>query len=249
MGDYDFSGKVLVLTGASGGIGLATAEYFFQCGASIAATYNTNLAITELANTLDARAKRFFVMQVDVAESESCLRFANECKERFGNIDFLVNNAAVLRMASVQNMTDALWREVMGSNLDSVFYICRSFLPVINNGGSIVNIASAAAHRGAVDHSAYAASKAAVLAFSRSLAREVATADITGNAISPGMIDTHMLDMLPNDVLQSLKDESPFNRLGKPTEIAEAIGFLCSERSSFVTAETLHVNGAGYIAS
>ena len=248
MSDYDFSEKVLVLTGASGGIGLATAEYFFECGASIAATYNENLAITELANALDARAKRFFVMQVDVAESESCLRFANECKERFGNIDFLVNNAAVLRMASVQNMTDALWREVMGSNLDSVFYICRSFLPVINNGGSIVNIASAAAHRGAVDHSAYAASKAAVLAFSRSLAQEVAP-DIRCNAISPGMIDTKMLDVLPNDILQSLKDESPFNRLGKPTEIAEAIGFLCSERSSFVTAETLHVNGAGYIAS
>ena len=159
MSDYDFSEKVLVLTGASGGIGLATAEYFFECGASIVATYNDNLAIIELAENLDASAKRFFMMQVDVADSESCLRFAKECQERFGSIDFLVNNASVLRMASVQEMTDALWREVMSSNLDAVFYMCRSFLPMINTGGSIVNIASAAAHRGAVDHSAYAASK------------------------------------------------------------------------------------------
>jgi len=151
-------------------------------------------------------------------------------------------------MASIHNMTDGLWREVMSSNLDPVFYICRSFSPVINTGGSIVNIASAAAHKGAVDHSAYAASKAAVLAFSRSLAREVAPS-IRCNVISLGMIDTEMLDELPNEVLQSLKEKSPYHRLGKPIEIARAIGFLCSQRSSFVTAETLHVNGAGYIAS
>ena len=125
MGDYDFSGKVLVLTCASGGIVLATDEYFFECGASIAATYNTNLAITDLAHTFNVNANRFLIRQVDIADSESCLRFARECHECFGGIDFLVNNAAVFRMASVQNMTDALWREVMGSNLDAVFYICR----------------------------------------------------------------------------------------------------------------------------
>ena len=248
MGDYDFSGKVLVLTGASGGIGLATAEYFFQCGASIAATYNDNGAIKGLLSTLDATQKRVLTMQVDVADSESCLRFAKKCQEYFGSVDFLVNNAAVLRMASVQDMSDGLWRDVMASNLDAVFYMCRAFLPVMRYGGSIVNISSAAAHRGAKDHSAYAASKAAVLAFSRSLALEIAPG-LRCNAISPGMIETEMLDVLPNDVLESLKQQSPFNRLGEPREIAEAIGFLCSQNSSFVTAETLHVNGAGYIAS
>ena len=98
MSDYDFSEKVLVLTGASGGIGLATAEYFFKCGASIAATYNENSAITELANTLDASANRFFIMQVDVADSESCLRFAKECQKRFGSIDFLVNNLSLIHI-------------------------------------------------------------------------------------------------------------------------------------------------------
>jgi len=195
------------------------------------------LAITELAHTLDVSAKRFFVRQVDVADSESCLGFARECQGRFGSIDFLVSNAAVLRIAPVHNMTDGLWREVINSNLDSVFYMCRSFLPVINTGGSIINIASAAAHGGAVEHSAYAASKAAVLAFSRSLAREVAPS-IRCNAISPGMIDTEMLDELLNEVLQPLKEESPYNRLGKPIEIAGAIGFFCSQRSSFVTTET-----------
>ena len=248
MSDYDFSGKVLVLTGASGGIGLATARYFFNCGAAIAATYNKNPAITELIRGSDSSANQIFVRQVNVADPASCLEFAGLCQERFGEVDFLVNNAAVLRMASVQDMSDGLWRDVMASNLDAVFYMCRAFLPVMRYGGSIVNISSAAAHRGAKDHSAYAASKAAVLAFSRSLALEIAPG-LRCNAISPGMIETEMLDVLPNDVLESLKQQSPFNRLGEPREIAEAIGFLCSQNSSFVTAETLHVNGAGYIAS
>ncbi|HCK13452.1 TPA: hypothetical protein DHW51_04980 [Candidatus Poribacteria bacterium] len=93
---------------------------FFQCGASIAATYHNNLAITELTHTVDVSAKRFSIRQVDVADSESCLGFARECQECFGPVDSLVNNAAVLRMASIHNMTDYLWRETMKSNLDSV---------------------------------------------------------------------------------------------------------------------------------
>ena len=120
MSDYDFFGKVLVLTCASDGIGLATVEYSYQIGASIAATYHNNLAITELTHTVDVSAKRFSIRQVDVADSESYLGFARECQEHFGSIDFLVNNAVVLRMASVHNMTDYLWRETMKSNLDSV---------------------------------------------------------------------------------------------------------------------------------
>lgn len=248
MAHYDFAGRVLVLTGASGGIGAATAKRFFECGADLALAWHRNEAIDAVARELDPRGERILTHQVDVSRPRACEEFAARCRERFGGADFLVNNAALLRMASVRSMSDETWREVMAANLDGVFYMCRAFLPILRDGGAIVNVASTAAHRGAADHSAYAASKAGVLAFSRSLARELAPR-IRCNGISPGMVDTGMLDALPEAVMQAMRDESPCRRLGTPEEIAAAIAFLCSEDASFVTAETLHVNGAGYVSS
>ena len=245
---YDFAGRVLVLSGASGGIGRATARRFFDCGAGLALTYHRNEAVHALARKLDPRGERILTSRVDVRRPRDCEDFAAQCRERFGCADFLVNNAAVLRMASVRAMSSETWREVMAANLDSVFYMCRAFLPILRNGGAIVNVASTAAHRGAADHSAYAASKAAVLAFSRSLARELAPR-IRCNGISPGMVDTGMLGEMPEELVQAMRDESPYRRLGDPEEIAAAIAFLCSEDASFVTAETLHVNGACYVPS
>lgn len=248
MANYDFAGKVLVLTGASGGIGQATAKYFFDCGANLALTYYRNESIKNLAKEFDATGKRILTIQVNVSSSQACDEFAAVCRDRFGRVDFLVNNAAVLRMAPIQSMSNETWREVMATNLDSVFYMCRAFVPILRDGGAIVNIASAAAHRGAVDHSAYAASKAAVLTFTRSLARELAPR-IRCNGLSPGMVDTEMLGELPAETIQAMRDESPYKRLGEPEEIAGAIAFLCSNDANFVTAETLHVNGACYVCS
>ena len=248
MTHYDFSGRVLVLTGASGGIGGATARRFFECGAGLALAWHRDEAVHAMARELDPGGERILVHRVDVSRPRACEAFAAQCRERFGRADFLVNNAALLRMAPVRTMSSETWREVMAANLDGVFYMCRAFLPILREGGAIVNVASSAAHRGAADHSAYAASKAAVLAFSRSLAREVAP-HIRCNGISPGMVDTGMLDALPEELMQAMRDESPYRRLGAPEEIAGAIAFLCSEDASFVTAETLHVNGAGYVSS
>lgn len=248
MANYDFSDKVLVLTGSSGGVGRATAKYFFDCGASMVLTYRSDEKIKPVAAELDPKGDRILLAQVDLTKSAACDGLAAQCRERFGHADFLVNNAAILRMASVATMTDETWREVMAANLDSVFYMCRAFVPILRDGGAIVNIASTAAHRGAIDHSAYAASKAAVLTFSRSLARELAPR-IRCNGLSPGMVNTEMLGELPEDVLQVLRDESPYKRLAHPEEIASAIAFLCSSDANFITAETLHVNGACYIPS
>lgn len=246
MANYDFAGKVLVLTGASGGIGRATARYFFRCGASMALSYHHNEHIMEVARELDPSGEKVLTVSVDLSTASGCNEFARQCTEQFGHADFLVNNAGILRMAPVETMSDETWRAVMAANLDSVFYMCRAFLPVLRDGGAIVNIASAAAHRGAIDHSAYAASKAAVLTFGRSLARELAPR-LRCNTLSPGMVDTDMLGELPEEVLQQLRDESPYKRLARPEEVAGAIAFLCSQDASFITAETLHVNGACYI--
>ncbi len=248
MANYDFSDKVLVLTGSSGGVGRATAKYFFDCGASMALTYRSDEKIKALATELDPAGERILLAHVDLTSSAACDSFAAQCRDRFGHADFLVNNAAILRMGSVATMSDETWREVVAGNLDSVFYMCRAFLPILRDGGAIVNIASTAAHRGAIDHSAYAATKAGVLTFSRSLARELAPR-IRCNGLSPGMVNTEMLGELPEDVLQVLRDESPYKRLAHPEEIASAIAFLCSSDANFITAETLHVNGACYIPS
>ncbi|MBM3518882.1 MAG: SDR family oxidoreductase, partial [Alphaproteobacteria bacterium] len=203
MANYDFKGKVLVLTGASGGIGLATARYFDGCGASMLLTYHHNEKAKALARELDPTGRRIVAAPVDISRSTECTALAERCRQQFGHCDFLVNNAAILRMASVATMTDELWREVMAANLDSVFYMCRAFLPLLRDGGAIVNIASTAAHRGAVNHSAYAATKGAVLTFSRSLAREIAPR-LRCNGLSPGMVDTEMLGELPEEVMQTL---------------------------------------------
>ena len=248
MASYDFADRVLVLTGANGGIGRATARYFLECGARMALTWHRDEGLKEWAAALDPSRERILAARVDVASAKDCGAFAARCRERFGHADFLVNNAAVLRMAPVESMSDRTWRDVMATNLDGVFYMCRAFLPLLRDGGAIVNVASTAAHRGALDHSAYAASKAAVLAFSRSLARELAPR-IRCNGVSPGMVDTGMLDALPDETMQAMRDESPCRRLGRPEEIAAAAAFLCSQDASFVTGETLHVNGACYIAS
>tara|TARA_B100001123_G_scaffold341103_1_gene386726 strand:- start:2311 stop:3057 length:747 start_codon:yes stop_codon:yes gene_type:complete len=248
MANYDFSDKVLVLTGSSGGIGRATAKYFYDCGAKLVLSYRNDEKIKEFVREFDPNSSRSLLSQVDLTSSSECNRFASACKERFGHADFLVNNAAVLRMAPVSTMSDEIWREVVAANLDSVFFMCRAFLPILKDGGAIVNIASTAAHRGAIDHSAYAATKAGVLTFSRSLAREEAPR-IRCNGLSPGMVNTEMLGELPEDVLKMLRDESPYQRLAHPEEIASAIAFLCSDDSTFITGETLHVNGACYIPS
>ena len=235
--------KVTIVTGGASGMGAATVRAFAAAGSIVTLVDLNEKDAFRVAGETGAAA-----VIGDVSDSDFCNRTIDDVMTTRGRVDILVNCAGIILRANANGTADEDWRRLLAVNVDAVFYMCRAFLPVMRYGGSIVNISSAAAHRGAKDHSAYAASKAAVLAFSRSLALEIAPG-LRCNAISPGMIETEMLDVLPNDVLESLKQQSPFNRLGEPREIAEAIGFLCSQNSSFVTAETLHVNGAGYIAS
>lgn len=242
----DFHGRVLVLTGANGAITRAIARTFFELGADLLLTDIDGEALAGFARELDPNGKRIETLRQDVRRAEDAAMLAESCRSRFGQADFLVTGAGLYRDQLVGSMSDEQWRETIGINLDGVFFTCRALAPLLRDGGAIVNIASMAGHRGSYQHAHYAASKGAVLSFSRSLALELAPR-IRVNAVSPGLIDTPLIQPLLAAKGEELIAATPLKRLGKPEEVARAVAFLCSDWASFVNAETLHINGGLYV--
>jgi 3-oxoacyl-[acyl-carrier protein] reductase len=245
---FDFSGKVLLLTGANGGITRAVARLFHQQGARLVLSDLNDAGLKGFGSELDPAGTRVVTLKGDAsqsADSEAAVRLA---RERFGGIDFLVTGAGLYLDQLVAAMTDAQWRQTIGVNLDGVFYACRAASAALRDGGAVVNIASMAGHRGSFQHAHYAAAKGAVLSFTRSLAVELAPR-VRVNAVSPGLIDTPMVVPLLKARGPQLIEQTPLKRLGTPEEVARVIAFLCSDWASFVTGETVHINGGLYIAS
>ena len=245
---FTFQGRSLLLTGANGGITRAIARTFYELGAGMVLTDLDGAGVQRFARELDPSGQRVLTMKVDVTSSQECDASLRLVKERFGKLDFLVNGAGLYLDQLVATMTDAQWRQTLGVNLDGVFHTCRAAIPLMGDGGAIVNIASMAGHRGSYMHTHYAAAKGAVLTFSRSLARELAPR-VRVNAVSPGLIDTPLIQPLLKVSGPALIDQTPMKRLGRPEEVARVIAFLCSDWASFVTAETIHINGGLHIAS
>lgn len=243
---FDFEGKVLVLTGANGGITRAVATTFFELGANLVLSDIQSDSLTRFASTLDPEGVRIATIRHDAQRSEDARALAAFARERFGGADFLVTGAGLYRDQLVDGMCDKQWHETIGVNLDGVFHTCREIAPLLRDGGAIVNIASMAGHRGSYGHAHYSAAKGAVLSFSRSLALELAPR-IRVNAISPGLIDTPLIKPLLAARGEQLVAATPLKRLGTPQEVARAIAFLCSDWAGFVNGETLHVNGGLYI--
>lgn len=244
----DFSGRTLLLTGANGGISRAIARAFFDLGANCVLTDLDEGGIAAFARELDPTGARAVGLRQDAASANDAAAVMAAVAERFGALDFLVTSAGLYREKAVGEMSDAHWRTGIAVNLDGVFYICREAIPHFAAGASIVNVASMAGHRGSVGHADYAAAKGAVLTLSRTLAKELAP-KVRVNAVSPGLIDTPMVKGLMDAAGTALIAETPLKRLGTPEEIARVVAFLCSDWASFVTGETIHVNGGLYIAS
>jgi len=245
---FDFTGKTLFLTGANGSISRAIARLFFDLGASCALTDIDEAGVQTFARELDPEAGRTLVLRQDAASSadaDHCLALA---KERFGAIDFVVTSAGLYRDQMVEDMTDEQWRQSLDINLSGVFYTCRAAVPHLSDGAAIVNIASMAGHKGSYMHSHYAAAKGGVLTFSRSLALELAPR-VRVNAVSPGLIDGPMVQPLLRIRGPQLIEQTPLKRLGQPEEVARLVAFLCSDWASFITGESVHVNGGLYIGS
>jgi 3-oxoacyl-[acyl-carrier protein] reductase len=244
---FDFNDRVLLLTGANGGIGREVAKLFYQCGASMVLTDLDGEDLESFARELDPGAKRVATLQMDAANPDDSRKAVQLAVEQFGGIDYLVPSAGLYRSQPIREMTDEQWRQTLSINLDGVFYLCQRAIPALRPNSSIVNLSSMAAHRGAFNNAHYGASKGGLLALTRAMARELGP-NTRVNAVSPGIIETPMTQNLIATRGSDSIDQTPLKRLGKPSEIASVIAFLCSEGASFMTGETLHVNGGLHMA-
>lgn len=246
---FDFSGKVALITGASSGIGRATAELFGECGASIAVTYHKNRAGADAAvAAITGGGGRAIAIQADFTNSPEIARTVAEVEEKLGKIDILVNNAgSLVERLKTLDLTEQRWAEVMDLNATSAFFAAKAVVPKMleNGGGVIVNVTSIAARNGgALGSIHYSSAKAAMLTMTKGLAKEFAQAGIRVNAVSPGVIDTPYHETFTtSEVMQNLRKAIPMGREGRPEEVASVIAFLASDAASYLCGETIEVNG------
>jgi len=244
-----FKDKIAVVTGAAGDIGGATARRFFDAGAKLVLADVRGEAVEAFANSLDPSGARVAALAHDARRSADSDAMAALAKERFGGADILVTAAGWFPEDDVLATDDDRWRDVLAINLDGVLYASRAMIPIMGEGSSMVHIASVAGHRGSRQHAHYATAKAGVLGLARSLAHELAPVGIRVNTVSPGIIDTPMVNDLMRGKGDYILASTPMGRMGTPDEVACVIAFLASDLASFVTGETVHVNGGYYIAS
>jgi 3-oxoacyl-[acyl-carrier protein] reductase len=230
-------GKLALVTGASRGIGRAIAVALAGAGADVVRGYRSGKDEAEqLAAELGCRA-----VQADVSSPDDAKRLVEEA----GDIDVLVNNAGLTRDGLLARMSDEDWRAVLDTNLSSVFYTCRAVTrPMMKKrSGSIVNISSIVGVHGNWGQTNYAASKAGIIGFTKSLARELGSRNIRANVVAPGYVKTQLTEVLPDEATAAMIQNTPLGRVAEPEEIAGAVRFLASSEASFITGEVLLVDG------
>ncbi len=242
------SGKTVLVTGASQGIGAQMVRTFHQAGAAVVLNH-PDLGTTArdaglIADELNAlRPASAHVVAADVADPTSVQSMMSRIADDFGGLDFLINNAAIIKDRTVSKMSLEEWHSVLDVDLTGVFHCCKFALEVMRDGGAVVNMGSIAAIQGFFGQANYAAAKGGVLAMTRVLSRESARRNIRVNAIAPGVISTAMAATIPDTVRAEMMKNIPLNRFGDTSEIASVALFLCSPLASYVTGQTLEVNG------
>ena len=240
----DLKGKTAVITGASQGLGAETARVLHRAGANVVVNYfpvGQNQASAEsVATQLGNRA---VALGADVRKLDEVQALCEQTKQKFGSLDIVVNNAGIIRDKTVRKMAADDWQAVIDTNLTGVFNVCKVAADALNDGGRIVNFASIAAVVGFFGQSNYAAAKAGVSALTKVLSRELARRRITVNAVAPGVVLTEMGKTIPEEVRAKMLENIPLGRFGEPSEISNVVLFLCSDLASYVTGQTIHVNG------
>lgn len=245
----NLKGKVALVTGASRGIGQAIALELGKAGATVIGTATTENGAQNITKTLADNGVSGTGMALNVCDDASVAATLKAIADQYELPQILVNNAGITQDNILMRMKDSQWEDVISTNLGSIFKLSKACLRGMTKArwGRIINISSVVGSMGNMGQTNYAASKAGIEGFSRSLAREIGSRGITVNSIAPGFIDTDMTKELAEEHKQAMLSQIPLSRLGKPEEIASVVGFLASDGGAYITGETLHVNGGMYM--
>ena len=239
--------KVAIVTGASRGIGQAIAEVLAGEGAKVVVNYNSSAeAAEEVVGRIQAAGGQAVTFKADVGNFEDAQSLVKMTLDTYDQVDILVNNAGTTRDMLLMMMKEDDWDIVINTNLKSMFNCCKAVLrPMIRkkNGGRIINISSIVGLAGQGGQTNYAASKAGIIGFTKSLAKEVGSRDITVNAIAPGFFPTALTEVLPGDMVQKALELIPLGRLGELEEVAHLVAFLASDKAAYITGEVIRVDG------
>jgi len=240
---YNFENKVVLITGASGGIGKAISKKFSEGGAKLALN-DISFAeenLKKLVAEIKGEAKYFLA---DVSKFEEVEKMMEEIKKEFGRLDILVNSAGIIADRTLAKMTKEEWQKVIDVDLTGVFNCSKLALPLlIPNQGKIINISSIVGQRGNFGQTNYAAAKAGIIGFTKSLSKELGKFGVTVNAICPGFIETRLIEGIPEEIKTIVKRLTSLGRFGKPEEVANVVLFLASEEASFITGAIINVDG------
>jgi 3-oxoacyl-[acyl-carrier protein] reductase len=239
------NGQVAIVTGASRGIGEGIAQALARAGATVIGTATSEKGAEAISKAIADAGAKGAGRVLDVRDAAQCAAFVEKVQADFGPVAILVNNAGVTRDNLLARMKDEEWDEIQATNLKPVFLLARAVLRGMMKArsGRIVNVTSVVAFTGNPGQANYAAAKAGMVGFSKSLAREVGSRNITINCVAPGFIETDMTRALASDQVKKLVENIPLGRLGRVEDIAQAVLFLCSPAAAYITGATLHVNG------
>lgn len=245
--------KVAVLTGITGGLGTSMADALLAQGRVLVGTYfpsdDDKARAEALQSSLKEQGHNIHIYPLDVTDFESCQAFAEKVEQEVGPVSVLVNNAGIAQDAPIRRMEQAQWQAVIDTNLNSIFNMTKAFFDRMyeREFGRIVNISSLNGEKGQFGQCNYAAAKAGIYGFTRSIALEGARKGVTVNAVSPGFINSPMLAKVPEKVMPSILSTIPMGRLGEPEDIARAVAFLAADDAAYITGTNISVNGGAYM--
>ena len=242
------NGKIVLVTGASRGIGQAIAINLGEAGATVIGTATSEEGAKNISKTFSNNSILGKGMKLDVTDNNQITDLLKAVTDEFGSVDILVNNAGITRDNILVRMKEEEWDEIINTNLSSVYKMSKAVLRGMmkKKAGRIISITSVVGSMGNSGQANYAAAKAGIMGFTKSLAREVGSRGITVNTVAPGFIQTDMTDALPDEQKKALASQIPMARLGSVDEIAQTVLFLVGESGSYITAQTIHVNGGMY---
>ena len=246
---FDLSDKVAIITGASQGIGRTMAIVFGESGANVICVARSEDKIKELSSEIENKGGRAIPIACDIGDGDAFSNTIKSVVDQFGKLDILINNAGITRDALLMRMNESQWDEVIQTNLKGAFCGMKAAIrPMMKNKfGRIINITSIVGLTGNPGQANYAASKAGLIGMTQSIAKEVGSRGITVNCIAPGWIDTEMTEELPENSKRDLLDRIPIGKIGKPENIAHAAVFLASDEASYITGQTITVDGGRVI--